>query len=323
MQDLSVQKNSNRMIDSLTPYLSFDRQQWAKRRDCVPMTLTEQDLSQLRGINEHLTLNEVEQIYLPLSRLLNLHVKTRNGRTQILEAFLDHQTPKIPYIVGIAGSVAVGKSTTARLLKTLLERWPEHPKVELITTDGFLFPNQVLSERDLMKKKGFPESYDIRKLVQFVSDIKSGKTYVQAPTYSHLVYDITPEIKTINAPDILIIEGLNVLQSGMDYPHAPHRVFISDFLDFSIYVDAEPQHLKRWYTERFMAFRQGAFLDPNAYFHHYTKLDEAEAAQVAEKIWEEINAVNLQRNILPTRERAGLILHKGKDHQIDTIRVRK
>lgn len=311
------------MSDLLTPYLSFDRKKWSELRDAVPMTLDEADLEKLRGINEHLTMDEVQDIYLPLSRLLNLYVKARKGRTQVLEHFLGEKNGNVPYVIGIAGSVAVGKSTTARLLKALLERWPEHPKVELITTDGFLHPNEVLNKRNLMKKKGFPESYDIRRLVEFVSDVKSGKPRVEAPVYSHLVYDITDEVKEVEQPDILIVEGLNVLQSGMDYPHDPHRVFISDFLDFSIYVDAEGELLKTWYIERFMAFRRGAFQNPSSYFHHYTLLSEQEARNTAAGIWEEIDGKNLVENILPTRERAGLILQKGNNHAVQTVKVRK
>lgn len=311
------------MSDLLTPYISFNRNQWAEKRKAVPMTLNEADLAKLRGINEHLTMEEVEDIYLPLSRLLNLYVQARKGRTHVLTQFLDQTPQSVPYVIGIAGSVAVGKSTTARLLKALLERWPEHPKVELITTDGFLHPNKVLQQRNLMKKKGFPESYDMHKLMQFVADVKSGKPNVTAPIYSHLVYDVTEEIKTVSQPDILIIEGLNVLQSGMDYPHELHRVFVSDFIDFSIYVDADSEQLKNWYIQRFMSFRKGAFLDPSSYFHHYTQLSEDHAIQIASDIWEEINAKNLHHNILPTRERADLILQKGDNHAVQTIRLRK
>ncbi|PKF49143.1 type I pantothenate kinase [Enterovibrio nigricans] len=311
------------MSDLLTPYLSFDRKKWSELRDSVPMTLDETDLEKLRGINEHLTMEEVQDIYLPLSRLLNLYVKARKGRTQVLEQFLGEKDNNVPYVIGIAGSVAVGKSTTARILKALLERWPEHPKVELITTDGFLYSNDTLNDRDLMKKKGFPESYDIRRLVQFVADVKSGKKRVEAPVYSHLVYDITQSIKVVEQPDILIVEGLNVLQSGMDYPHDPHRVFISDFLDFSLFVDADSELLRTWYIERFMQFRRGAFQDPTSYFHHYTKLTHEEAIAKASGIWEEINGKNLVENILPTRERAGLILQKGTNHAVQTVKVRK
>ncbi|WP_434357450.1 type I pantothenate kinase [Parasalinivibrio latis] len=311
------------MSEHLTPYLMFNREKWAELRQSVPMTLSEADLPGLRGINEKLSLTEVEDIYLPLTRLLNLYVGARQGRSLVLSEFLSQKENKVPYIIGIAGSVAVGKSTTARLLKALLERWPEHPKVELVTTDGFLYPNAVLRERDMMKRKGFPESYDIRRLVQFVSDVKSGKKRVEAPIYSHLVYDITQETKVVEQPDILILEGLNVLQSGMDYPHDPHRVFISDFLDFSIYVDAEPALLKTWYVERFMKFRQGAFMNPSSYFHHYTKLTNDEAVVTAAGIWDEINGKNLSENIKPTKERANLVLQKGENHLVSTIRLRK
>ncbi|PCS23925.1 type I pantothenate kinase [Candidatus Enterovibrio escicola] len=311
------------MSDLLTPFLSFNRKQWSELRDSVPMTLDETDIQNLRGINEHLTMDEVQDIYLPLSRLLSLYVKARKGRTQVLKHFLGKKNNNIPYIIGIAGSVAVGKSTTARLLKTLLERWPEHPKVALITTDGFLFPNNVLRERGLMEKKGFPQSYNIRELVQFVSNVKSGKPRVEAPIYSHLIYDITKHVKVVEQPDILIVEGLNVLQTGMHYPHEPHRVFISDFLDFSIYVDADNKLLKTWYIDRFMAFREGAFKNPSAYFHHYTNLPHDKAIKTASAIWDDINGKNLVENILPTRGRAGLILHKSNNHVVQTVKVRK
>ncbi|SIO24723.1 type I pantothenate kinase [Salinivibrio sp. ES.052] len=312
------------MNATLTPYLSFDRQQWAELRDAVPMTLTEEDIDRLRGLNEHLSMDEVRDVYLPLSRLLNLYVKARKSRTEVLDEFLSQPVSNhVPYVIGIAGSVAVGKSTTARLLKALLTRWPDHPKVALVTTDGFLYPNAELESRGIMHKKGFPQSYNMRKLVEFVADVKSGKDCVTAPIYSHLVYDITSEVQNVEKPDILILEGLNVLQSGMDYPHDPHHVFISDFLDFSIYVDAEPALLKHWYMERFMKFRRGAFLDPQAYFHHYTRLSVEEAADKAATIWDEINGKNLFENILPTRERASLVLEKGANHSVQRVRVRK
>ncbi|OOE87063.1 MULTISPECIES: type I pantothenate kinase [Salinivibrio] len=312
------------MNATLTPYLSFDRQQWAELRDAVPMTLTEDDIDRLRGLNEHLSMDEVRDVYLPLSRLLNLYVKARKSRTEVLDEFLSQPVSNhVPYVIGIAGSVAVGKSTTARLLKALLTRWPDHPKVALVTTDGFLYPNAELESRGIMHKKGFPQSYDMRKLVEFVADVKSGKDCVTAPVYSHLVYDITSDEQKVEKPDILILEGLNVLQSGMDYPHDPHHVFISDFLDFSIYVDAEPDLLKHWYIERFMKFRRGAFLDPQAYFHHYTRLSVEEATQKAATIWNDINGKNLLENILPTRERASLVLEKGPNHSVQRVRVRK
>ncbi|SET52305.1 type I pantothenate kinase [Thorsellia anophelis] len=307
-----------------SPYLHFNKNTWADLRANVPMTLQESDLLAVKGINDNLSLDEVAKIYLPLARLLNLYISSNIRRQTIIEEFIGKQTHKIPYIIGIAGSVAVGKSTTARLLQTLLSEWPEHRHVELLTTDGFLHPNKVLKQRNIMHKKGFPESYDMKGLVQFVSDIKSGKTEVSAPLYSHLIYDIVPnQRKIIKCPDILIIEGLNVLQSGMDYPHELHRVFVSDFVDFSIYVDAEEEFLKQWYIERFLKFRMGAFSDPNSYFHDYAKLPEAEAITIASSVWDNVNAINLNNNILPTKERANLILKKGNNHEIEQVKIRK
>lgn len=307
-----------------TPYLQFDRTQWAALRDSVPLTLTEEEIVKLKGINEDLSLDEVAQIYLPLSRLLNFYISSNLRRQAVLEQFLGTDGQRIPYVIGIAGSVAVGKSTTARLLQALLSRWPEHRSVELITTDGFLHPNKVLNERGLMKKKGFPESYDMHNLVKFVSEVKSGADYVTAPVYSHLIYDIVPDgNKVIKQPDILILEGLNVLQSGMDYPHDPHHVFVSDFVDFSIYVDAPEDLLQSWYINRFLKFRQGAFSNPDSYFHNYAKLPETEAVKIATQLWKEINGLNLKQNILPTRERASLIMTKSANHAVESVRLRK
>ncbi|CAI1219556.1 type I pantothenate kinase [Serratia quinivorans] len=307
-----------------TPYLQFDRTQWAALRDSVPLTLSEEEIVKLKGINEDLSLEEVAQIYLPLSRLLNFYISSNLRRQAVLEQFLGTDGQKIPYVIGIAGSVAVGKSTTARLLQALLSSWPEHRSVELITTDGFLHPNKVLNERGLMKKKGFPQSYDMHSLVKFVSEVKSGAKRVTAPVYSHLIYDVVPEgNKVIEQPDILILEGLNVLQSGMDYPHDPHRVFVSDFVDFSIYVDAPEELLQSWYINRFLKFRQGAFSNPDSYFHNYSKLPEPEAVNIATQLWNEINGLNLQENILPTRERASLIMTKSANHAVENVRLRK
>jgi type I pantothenate kinase len=279
--------------------------------------LTEDDLAQLRGINERISLGEVEEIYLPLSRLLNLYVDA----TQKLQG---NSTAKVPYVIGIAGSVAVGKSTTARILQALLARWPNHPKVDLITTDGFLFPNAVLEARGLMKRKGFPESYDRRRLVKFVADVKSGEPEVTAPIYSHLAYDIlTDQTITVRQPDIVILEGLNVLQTGVGSAVHDAPIFVSDYFDFSIYVDADEEHVKHWYVERFLTLRRTAFRDPASYFHRYASLSDEEARATALRIWNEINGVNLRENILPTRTRAHLILEKGLDHAVRSVKLRK
>ena len=307
-----------------TAYMQFERKQWAELRDNVALTLSEQDLQQLQGINESLSLNEVTDIYLPLSRLLNLYVETQQYRHTVRDKFLNSNNEHVPYIIGIAGSVAVGKSTTARILQALLSRWPQHPKVALVTTDGFLRPNQDLVARNLMHKKGFPESFDIKALVDFVAAIKSGKESVSAPIYSHLTYDILPDQKlAVEKPDIVILEGLNVLQTAINYPDHPHRVFVSDFVDFSIFVDADTDLLKQWYIQRFLKFRKGAFTDPNAYFHSYSKMSERKAIAIASKIWDEINGLNLEENIRPTRDRANLILKKATNHHVSSVKLRK
>lgn len=311
-------------ISKITPFLTFNRQQWAALRKSVPLKLTEQDLKPLLGFNEELSLEEVRTIYLPLARLINYYIDENLKRQEVLHKFLDVEAPKVPYIISIAGSVSVGKSTSARILQALLSHYPEDRRVDLITTDGFLYPLATLEAKNLLKKKGFPESYDIHRLIEFVSDIKSGKRNVKAPIYSHLTYDIIPDkFNTVDQPDILILEGLNVLQSGMNYPASPHNVFVSDFVDFSIYVDAEETLLKEWYIDRFLKFRRSSFSDPNSYFHHYAALSEKEAIETASKIWDEINGLNLKKNILPSRERANLILQKGHNHEIEQVKLRK
>ncbi|MCT8667869.1 type I pantothenate kinase [Glaesserella parasuis] len=311
-------------ITKITPFLTFNRQQWAALRKSVPLKLTEQDLKPLLGFNEELSLEEVSTIYLPLARLINYYIDENLKRQEVLHKFLDLESPKVPYIISLTGSVSVGKSTSARILQALLSEWPEKRKVDLITTDGFLYPLKTLQERNLMKRKGFPESYDIHRLIEFVSDIKSGKRNVKAPVYSYLTYDIIPDqFNEVDQPDIVILEGLNMLQSGMNYPHSPHSVFVSDFVDFSIYVDADETLLKDWYIHRFLKFRRSAFSDPHSYFHHYSKLSEQEAITTASTIWDEINGLNLRKNILPSRERANLILVKGEDHAIETVKLRK
>lgn len=307
-----------------SPYMLFDRKKWASFRDSEPLTLSEDDLITIRGIDEKLSIDEVEKIYLPLTRLLGYYINECRGRQSVLRKFLNKADLKTPFIISIAGSVSVGKSTTARLLQTLLSRWKYDIKVDLVTTDGFLYPNAVLNERQIMHKKGFPESYDIKRLIEFVRDVKSGKSNIQIPVYSHLIYDIIPHsFQEIDKPDILILEGLNVLQSGMDYKLEKPRVFVSDFVDFSIYVDADEKLLEEWYVSRFLKFRKGAFEDPNSYFNSYAKLSESEAIKLSKKIWRDINRKNLRKNILPTKERASLILHKNNNHEVDFVQLRK
>jgi len=305
-------------------YVEFDRETWRALRAATPLPLSAEEVEKLRGLGEHLDLDEVADVYLPLSRLLNLYVAATQNLWAAQQTFLGGFAQKVPFILGIAGSVAVGKSTTARLLQALLARWPDHPRVELVTTDGFLLPNRVLTERGIMHRKGFPESYDRRALVRFLAELKAGRPEVLAPQYSHLVYDVVPgEEKVIRQPDILILEGLNVLQTGpMEDGHIP-RIFLSDFFDFSIYVDASEEDIRRWYVQRFLGLRETAFRDERSFFRQFAALTEEQAIARAESVWDSINGPNLAQNIAPTRSRARLILSKGADHKVRRIRMRK
>ncbi|MEM1349805.1 MAG: type I pantothenate kinase [Myxococcota bacterium] len=306
----------------LSPYLSFTRDEWAERRAGTPMTLSEDELEALRGLNTEVSLEEVAEVYLPLSRLLSMYVESSQSLYAQTQRFLGHPAKRVPYIIGMAGTVAVGKSTCARILKTLLSRWASSPRVELITTDGFLHPNATLTERGLMHRKGFPESYDQRALLEFVSAIKAGAEAVTSPVYSHILYDIVPGEETaVERPDIVIIEGLNVLQSGP--ASQASRLFVSDFFDFSIYLDANLEDLRHWYVSRFLTLRDTAFKRPNSYFRTYAELSDDEAIALGLSIWQEINEPNLLENIEPTRARASLILEKGTDHVIERIQLRK
>ncbi|MCW2913542.1 MAG: pantothenate kinase [Actinomycetia bacterium] len=303
-----------------SPYVELDRRAWQALRESTPLPLSAAELDALRGLEDPIDLSEVEEVYLPLSRLLNLFATSDDRLRGTVSAFLGGPVRPTPFIIGVAGSVAVGKSTTSRLLRTLLARWPEHPTVELVTTDNFLYPNAVLTQRGLMDRKGFPESYDRRALVRFVAAMKAGADEVSVPVYSHLAYDIVPDDRQIvRRPDILIVEGLNVLQVP-----APGSLAVSDFFDFSIYVDARVEHTRQWFVDRLLALRRTAFSDPRSYFHHFaTQIDEDEMAVFARQIWRDVNEVNLISNIRPTRARATLVLYKGEDHSVQRIRLRR
>ncbi len=317
-------KATDPALDQPIPYRIFTRDEWAHLRADTPLTLTIDDLDRLQSVNDPISLEEVVAIYLPLSRLLSLYVAAAQGLFRATQRFLGAEDGKMPYVIGVAGSVAVGKSTTARVLKALLSRWPNTPKVELVTTDGFLLPNAELKRLGLMERKGFPESYDASAIVRFLSAVKAGERNVKAPTYSHLTYDVRPgEHTVVDRPDILIFEGLNVLQPGRLARDGRAVAFVSDFFDFSIYLDAEELLLRQWYIRRFMRLRDTAFRDPRSFFARYAELPEAEALAIATGLWEKINLPNLEENILPTRPRASLVLRKGASHLIEEVALRK
>jgi type I pantothenate kinase len=307
-----------------SPYERFSRDEWAELRAGTPMTLSPEEVEQLSGVIERISADEVEHIYLPMSRLLNLYVGAAQKLHKLTSDFLRKSNGKMPFIIGIAGSVAVGKSTTARVLQALLARWPDHPRVDLVPTDGFLLPNAVLEERGLMNRKGFPESFDQKALLQFMADVKAGRPDVKAPVYSHFDYDIRPaDSICVDQPDVLIVEGLNVLQPAKLPKDGEAIPFVSDFFDFSIYIHADPKVIEEWYVTRFDKLRQTAFTHPAAYFHRYSHLSDEEARRTAHDIWRRINLRNLKENILPTRQRADLILDKDKTHAVETVWLRK
>lgn len=306
-----------------SPFVDFDRAQWSQLRDTSALPLTAGELEELRSLGDPVDLDEVREVYLPLSRLLDLHVRAVGGLLEAYRTFLRQDEEATPFVIGIAGSVSVGKSTVARLLRLLLARWQDHPDVALVTTDGFLYPNAELERRGLLRRKGFPESYDRRALLRFVSDVKAGKPEVPAPVYSHLVYDVLDEQRTVARPDILILEGLNVLQPAPQGGERASALAVSDLIDFSIYVDAHPTDVRRWYVERFLALRETAFRDPASYFARYAEMDVDAATDQAGTLWDEINGPNLRENVAPTRSRADLVLTKGGDHSVRRIRLRK
>jgi type I pantothenate kinase len=307
-----------------SPYVEFDRAQWSALRASTPLTLAESDVAALRGLNEPFELSEVEEVYLPLTRLLNLRFAATRDLRVVTETFLGHLHARVPYVIGIGGSVAAGKSTIARLLQALLGRWTDHPRVDLVTTDGFLFPNAVLEARGLMSRKGFPESYDVRALLAFLAALKAGEPEVRAPVYSHLIYDVVDgDENVLSSPDIVIVEGVNVLQTPARRGRTDASLVVSDFFDFSIYVDASEHDLEHWYVTRLLLLRETSLHDPRSYFNFLTRSSEDETRRFGSAIWREINLANLRENIAPSRERANLVLEKGTDHRVKRVRLRK
>lgn len=313
-----------RAASGIAPYQSFSKYEWAELRNDEPMTLDAADVERLHALNDPISLIEAENVYLPLTRLLSLYVEAVQKLHQAANRFLGARSAKVPFIIGVAGSVAVGKSTTSRILHALLQRWPSSPRVSLVTTDGFLYPNSMLEERGLMERKGFPESYDRTRFISFLSAVKSGRRRVEAPVYSHLIYDIEPDrYVVVDQPDILIVEGLNILQPG-ELPRTGKPIlFASDFLDFSIYIHADESHLRKWFIERILKLRETAFRDPESFFHQFSRMSEQETIDMAIDVWNTINLPNLLDNVLPTRGRADLILTKAEDHTIDTVQLKK
>jgi type I pantothenate kinase len=309
---------------TLSPFVRFTREEWGRLQASTPLSLSEDDVQDLRRIAGHLSSEEATEVYLPLSWLLYLHVRATQDLYRRAHAFLGKQAEEVPYVVGIAGSVAAGKSTVAQMVQALISLWPERPKVELVSTDGFLYPNHVLQSRGLMDRKGFPESYDLPLLLGFLADLKAGRAELDAPIHSHLTYDILPDqTQHIGRPDVLVVEGLNMLEAGLPEPSDGHRVFVSDYVDFSIYVDAQERYIKGWFLDRFLRLREEALGDDSAYFHRFAGLPVEEAKEMALRVWDEIDHPNLKDNIEPTKDRARLILEKGPDHSVRSVRLRK
>ncbi len=326
---MTTEQPQQRRRADATPYVDMTRAEWSALREKTPLPLSAEEVERLRGLGDVIDLDEVRDVYLPLSRLLNLYFGATSNLRGALNTFLGDREGHgaqegTPFVIGVAGSVAVGKSTTARLLQALLARWPDHPRVELVTTDGFLLPNAELHRRGLMSRKGFPESYDRRALTRFVANVKSGKAEVTAPVYSHLIYDIVPgERLTVHRPDILIVEGLNVLQPALPGKDGRTRLGLADFFDFSVYVDARTEDIEQWYYRRFRKLRETAFQNPFSFFRKYAQVPEEEAMEYARKNWRNINQPNLEQNVAPTRGRANLVLRKGPDHKVQRLSLRK